>query len=167
MSVGGGDNRATDIEPSESNAYKEHVVQWAKDLRRSIDYLETRGDIDSDNLAYYGTSWGGTLGPIMLAVEDRLKVGVLYVAGLGAKRVSPEVDVINFVPRVRVPVLMLNGRYDALWPIETSQIPMFELLGSPAEHKRHVVFEGGHFVPRHQLIQETVDWLDRYLGPVS
>ena len=62
---------------------------------------------------------------------------------------------------------MLNGRYDALRPLETSQRPMFELLGTPAEHKRHVVFEGGHFVPRHQLIQETVDWLDRYLGPVS
>jgi len=25
--------------------------------------------------------------------------------------------------------------------------------------------EGVHFVPRPQLIGETLDWLDRYLGP--
>ena len=153
--------------PDESNKFKEHVIRWAKDLRRSVDYLETREDIDANRLAYYGTSWGGFWGPLMLAVEDRLKVGVLYVAGLGFQTMSPEVDVINFLPRVRVPVLMLNGRYDVLFPVETSQVPMFELLGSPAEDKRHILFEGGHFVPRHQLIQETVDWLDRYLGPVS
>jgi hypothetical protein len=43
---------------------------------------------------------------------------------------------------------------------------MFRLLGTPAEHKRHVVYEAGHFVPRSQLIKETLDWYDRYLGAV-
>jgi hypothetical protein len=51
--------------------------------------------------------------------------------------------------------------------VETSQRPMFELLGAPAEHKRHVIYEAGHVVPRDQLVQETLDWFDRYLGPVK
>jgi pimeloyl-ACP methyl ester carboxylesterase len=74
----------------------------------------------------------------------------------------PEVDPINFLSRVTVPTLMLNGRYDFFFPIETSQIPMFRLLGTPAQQKRHVVEEGSHFVPRNRLIQETLAWLDRY-----
>ncbi len=43
---------------------------------------------------------------------------------------------------------------------------MFDLLGTPPEHKRHVIAEGSHYVPRPVLIRETLDRLDRYLGPV-
>jgi pimeloyl-ACP methyl ester carboxylesterase len=65
-----------------------------------------------------------------------------------------------------MPVLMLNGRYDHYFPVETSQRPMFRLLGTPPSQKRQVIYDGGHFIPRPQLIKETLDWLDRYLGPV-
>ncbi|UCC84409.1 MAG: hypothetical protein JSW46_05620 [Gemmatimonadota bacterium] len=103
----------------------------------------------------------------MPAVEPRLKVSALGGAGLLFQRAQPEADAINFVSRITIPVLMLNGRYDHYFPVETSQIPMYQLLGTPAEHKRHVISEGGHNVPRAQLIEETLDWLDRYLGPVQ
>jgi dienelactone hydrolase len=147
--------------------YKEHVVAWAKDLRRSIDYLETRPDIDPSRVAYYGVSWGGYLGGLMPAVEPRFKAVVLLVAGLEFQRGLPEVEPINFLSRIKMPVLMLNGQYDHYFPVETSQRPMFRLLGTPAEKKRQVISEGGHFVPRTQLVKETLDWLDRYLGPVK
>jgi hypothetical protein len=62
---------------------------------------------------------------------------------------------------------MINGRYDFFFPLETSQRPLYELLGTPAEHKRWVVYDGGHSVPRTQLIEESLAWLDRYLGPVE
>ena len=107
------------------------------------------------------------MGPNMLAVEERLKVGVLRVAGFWFQRAQPEVDQINFVPRVTVPVLMLNGRYDFFFPVETSQKPFFDLLGTPPEHKKMFVYDKGHSVPRTELIKETLNWLDRYLGPVS
>ena len=35
-------------------------IQIGKDLRRTLDFLATREDIDSDRVAYYGMSWGGT-----------------------------------------------------------------------------------------------------------
>ena len=152
---------------NETSSYRDHVIAWVKDFRRSIDYLETRSDIDHSRLAYYGRSWGGFLGGILPALEPRLKASVLYVAGLELQRGQPDVDPINFLPRIRIPVLMLNGRYDNFFPVETSQLPMFRLFGTPADRKRHVIYDGGHFVPRALLISEVLDWLDKYLGPVT
>jgi dienelactone hydrolase len=151
---------------NESNAYREHVIMWAKDLRRSIDHLATRSDIDTARLAFYGRSWGGYLGGLLPALEPRLKTAVLYVAGLQIQRGQPEVEPINFLPRITIPVLMLNGRYDHFFPVQTSQDPMFRLLGTPPARKRHVLYDGGHFVPRTILFSEVLEWLDRYLGPV-
>jgi dienelactone hydrolase len=161
-----GDSLRSDY-AEETNAYKDHVIMWAKDLRRSIDYLATRADIDSTRLAYYGVSWGGYLGGLMPAVEPRLKASILVVAGLEFQRGFPEVEPINFLPRIRIPVLMLNGQYDHYFPVESSQRPFFRLLGTPPERKRMVISEGGHTVPRTQWVRETLDWLDRYLGPVQ
>ena len=161
-----GDGWSSSI-PDETNSYKEHVIQWGQDLSRSIDYLESRSDIDSDKLAYYGFSWGGRLGGLMVAVGGRFKTAILYVAGFRFQKQKPEVDPFHFVSRVRIPVFMLNGRYDSFFPHETAQVPMFKLLGTPEEHKRHIIYDTGHGVPRNQLIKESLEWLDKYLGLVK
>jgi cephalosporin-C deacetylase-like acetyl esterase len=161
-----GDGWSSSI-PDETNSYKEHVIQWGQDLSRSIDYLESRSDIDSDKLAYYGFSWGGRLGGLMVAVGGRFKTAIFYVAGFRFQKQKPEVDPFHFVSRVRIPVLMLNGRYDSFFPHETAQIPMFKLLRTPEEQKRHLIYDTGHGIPRNQLIKESLEWLDKYLGPVK
>jgi len=153
--------------PNETAAYRDRVVAWVKEARRSVDYLETRRDIDIGKLAYFGLSWGGRLSGIPLAVDTRFKAAVLYVAGFRFPRSMPEVDPFNFVHRVTIPVLMLNGRYDHYFPVETAQKPMFMMLGTPAADKKWLVYDGGHFVPRDQLVKETLAWLDRCLGRVN
>jgi formylglycine-generating enzyme required for sulfatase activity/dienelactone hydrolase len=160
------DDLDTDM-PNESVAYRDRVIQWYRDMGRAIDYLESREDIDADKLAYFGVSWGGRMGVLMTAVEPRFDAAVFYVAGLKFQRALPEADPFNYVTRLTIPVLMLNGRYDMFFPLETSQKPLYQLLGTPEEHKRHVVADGGHDVPRTLLIRETLDWLDTYLGPVE
>jgi dienelactone hydrolase len=155
------DSLKTDLQDT-TNFYRDHAIAWAKDLARAIDYLETRPEVTTRQLAYYGVSWGGAMGGLMPAVEPRIKVSALYVAGLDFERARPEVDPVNFLPRIRIPTLMINGRYEFFFPLETSQIPMYRLLGTPAEHKRHVVEDGSHFVPRTRLIQEVLAWLDKY-----
>jgi pimeloyl-ACP methyl ester carboxylesterase len=154
-------------DPDASNRYKEHVIQWQKDVSRTLDYLGTRAEVDTTKLAYLGFSWGGRLGGVILAIEPRFEAAVLTVAGLNFRPAQPEVDDLNYLPRVHTPVLMLNGRHDNTFPLETAAKPMFELLGTPLDRKRHVVADGVHYVPRHTLIRETLDWLDRYLGPVK
>jgi eukaryotic-like serine/threonine-protein kinase len=100
--------------------------------------------------------------PMLLANDHRIKAAVLLGGGLSAEPDLPEVDQINFVTRVTTPLLMLNGRYDFVEPVESSQRPMFDLLETPAADKRHVIFETCHAVVTLQpMIKEVLEWLDR------
>jgi formylglycine-generating enzyme required for sulfatase activity/predicted esterase len=142
-------------------------IQWVKDFRRSVDYLETRPDIDSSRLGYYGISTGAVVATSILAIDHRVKAAVLLGGAFPLERELPEVDPINFTSRISVPVLMLNGRYDFEEPVETSQKPMFESFATPPDRKRHVLFETGHAIVQIQpMIKEILDWYDAYLGPV-
>ena len=85
---------------------------------------------------------------------------MLALGGLGA-------GLVNFLPRVKQPVLMLNGRYDFYCPVELCQEPFYRLLGSGKDQKKHLVYDSGHMIPRYELIKAMLDWLDQYLGPVT
>ncbi|MGE5420840.1 MAG: SUMF1/EgtB/PvdO family nonheme iron enzyme [Chloroflexota bacterium] len=145
--------------------YKDHVIMWEKDISRTIDYLEERKDFQADRIGYFGYSWGGFLGGIIPAVENRIKAVVILVGGMQMNKTLPEVDQINYLPRVRQPVLMLNGKYDMFFPVETSQKPMYELLGSKIKEMK--VYNEGHLVPRQDLVKETLRWYDENLGEVK
>jgi formylglycine-generating enzyme required for sulfatase activity/predicted esterase len=161
-----GDGLESDVADTTST-WRDHVIMWVKDASRAIDYAETRPDLDHTKLAYYGYSWGAAMGAIVPALEPRLKVCVLALGGLDFQRTLPEVDSFNFVSRVKQPVLMLNGHYDFFFPVDSSQEPFFRLLGSAKDQKKHVLYETGHNIPRNELIKETLNWLDQYLGPVN
>jgi serine/threonine protein kinase/dienelactone hydrolase len=148
-----------------ANAERELRIAWSRDLGRAIDYLETRSDIDRARLGFYGVSAGADAGVILTALEPRLKASVIQGTGIGEGSV-PEIDLLNYAPRVRIPTLLLTGRYDFETPFETAQRPLFDLLGAAAEHKRHAVFETGHALPVDDVAHEILLWLDRYLGPV-
>ncbi len=147
--------------------WRDHAVAWSKDIGRSIDYLETRPEIDRDRIAFYGYSRGSAEAPRILAIEDRFKAAVLVAAGLQPRVLLPEVEPVSFIRRVHVPVLILNGRYDAVFPVEASLQPFFDLLGTPADQKRYIVFDSGHIPPPKDVIRESLVWLDKYLGPVG
>jgi len=149
-----------------THQYFELLMQQVKDLRRSIDYLETRRDIDTNKLAYYGMSTGAFWGCIITAVEDRFKASLLIAGGLIPVG-RPEGEPINYVSRVKVPTLMLNGKYDTILVAEKSAKPMFDLLGTPAKDKLQKFYETDHIPPRNEYIKEILAWLDHYLGPVS
>lgn len=153
--------------PYQSHQYTDCLVKWIKDFSRSIDYLESRGDIDTARLCYLGDSWGGWMGGIIPAVEDRIKICVLLRGGLLKTRRFPETDPINYVTRVKTPVLMLNGKYDLIFPYETTVKPMYDLLGTPEQEKKLVLYETDHFIPMAGMVKEVLDWLDRYFGPVQ
>ena len=161
-----GDGMESDV-ANTSNTWRDHVVMWVKDVSRAIDYVETRPDLDHDKIAFYGYSWGAEMGGIVPAVEPRIKASVLALGGLDFQHSLPEVDVINFASRVRQPVLMLNGRYDFFFPVESTQEPFYQMLGSKKDQKKHLIYDTSHTLPRNELIKESTSWLDQYLGPVS
>jgi hypothetical protein len=150
------------------NQERERALRWPKDMGQTIDYLETRRDIDTQKLGYYGTSTGAMHGVRLIALEHRFKAAALTSAGLMGGQ-PQETDAWNYAPRVHIPVLMLNGRDDFLFPVETVQKPLFNALGTPASDKRYVQFDGGHvnLFSRPDLIGEILEWFDHYLGPVK
>jgi formylglycine-generating enzyme required for sulfatase activity/dienelactone hydrolase len=158
----GGDYAASVSKP---NVWRELALQWHKDLGRTLDYLETRADLDRDKLAYHGLSLGTVQAPRLLALEPRLKAAVLFWGGF-PYRASAEVNPLHYAPRSTVPTLMVSGRSDPLFPEPTSQIPMFRLLGTPDKDKRRFVVEGGHVAFNQEVVREALGWLDKYLGPV-
>jgi len=155
--------------PAQNQLQRRQIMVWrAQDLNRTIDYLETRPDIDRARIAYSGASYGAWVAPVLVAMEPRVKAAVLSEGGLVARGFPPEASPVNFAPRVKVPVLMLNGRYDYTFPLEQMQKPLFRLLGTPDQDKRHVVYDTAHDVNvfRTEMVRETLDFLDKYLGPV-
>jgi dienelactone hydrolase len=152
--------------PVGPKAGRDLVVQWSKDIQRAVDYLATRKDIDAHRLAYYGLSLGAVWGPVMTAVEPRFKASVLLGGGLPFEKLPSEIEPLNFATRVKVPTLMLNGRDDFMFPVDSSQLPLFRFLGVPNSQKRHVLFDSGHVPPAKPVVKESLDWLDHYLGPV-
>jgi dienelactone hydrolase len=151
--------------------YRDWIVELSKDVRRSVDYLETRKDIDSNRLAYFGFSWGAWMGTIVLAIEERFDTGILAMGGLTMGYTSmPSGQPFNFVPRIKIPILMVNGREDSLYPLETKQVPLYKLLGIPEEHKKHITYPRRHSLigsSRVQMQKDIIAWLDKYLGPVD
>ena len=89
-----------------------------------------------------GAELGKRLGPITIALDPRIKAGVLLMGGLFGGKSAPEVDAFNFAPRARVPILMLNGDQDFIFPLQTSQRPLFQGLGTPSADKKHVLYPG-------------------------
>jgi dienelactone hydrolase/predicted Ser/Thr protein kinase len=156
--------------PTPTRAYTNWVQQIVTDARRTLDYLETRSDLAGKQVAYVGESWGARMAPITIAIDSRIRVGVLLMGGLASGAPAPEADPFNFLPRVKVPILMVNGDEDFIFPVKTLQQPFFEGLGTAPADKKHVLYPGGHEIvatKRSQLIQEVVAWLDKYLGRVQ
>lgn len=131
------------------------IVDVVKDFRRTIDYLESREEIDDDKLAYYGMSGGGFFAAIIPAVEKRIKVNVVLAGGLDFLWSPPEVNQINYVSRVTQPTLMLNGRYDTIRNIDRSIKPMFDLLGTPETDKALRLYDTDHIPPMNDFHQRV------------
>jgi eukaryotic-like serine/threonine-protein kinase len=144
---------------------REEVVGRATDLSRGLDYLSTRGDVDLGRLAFYGYSQGAEEGLMYVAVEGRYRAFVLVAGGLSATsdKWIAEASPPNFAAHIRVPKLMLSGRYDEASPFKTEIEPLFKLLREP---KKMFVYDAGHTPPFEVVVPVVNGWLDETLGPV-
>jgi dienelactone hydrolase len=108
------------------------------DMRRSLDLLEARGDVDPARMGYVGHSYGASLGPILLAIEaSRLRTAVLMAGHpansefyrdspiMAADREEAEpatwrayvraldpLDAVRYLPGVVCPTLLQWARHD-------------------------------------------------------
>jgi dienelactone hydrolase len=182
--------RVNDIKP-DSYTWRDAWVQTVIDLRRAIDYLETRSDVDKSRIGYLGVSMGGILGGILGGVEDRVACFALVVPGGGfvdlAKnvdkfpllkehwpvKVTPEVirrvedianvaDPIHFVWQILPrPLLIVVGKHDELIPPQASAAFVAAAHADEATQVWRV--ESGH-VPPLSVVFPVLNYLVTQLG---
>jgi serine/threonine protein kinase len=146
----------------------EDAMYWAKDFKRTLDYLETRQEVfDTNKLAYSGASWGAIWGGILPAIEPRMKVAILGAGGFYPVY-PPQFSQVNFAPRIKIPILLQGGKYDALFPLESNQKPYLALFGTAENDKHHKIYETDHNIwSGNRWMKDYLDFLDEYLGPAE
>ncbi|HET9372951.1 MAG TPA: SUMF1/EgtB/PvdO family nonheme iron enzyme [Vicinamibacterales bacterium] len=145
--------------------YLDFIVGRVTDLRRALDYMQTRADLDMTRLAFFGPSAGAQLGLILAAVEPRYRAVALVGGGLakGLESVKAEANPINFAAHINRPTLMLHGIYDEDTPLRSHAEPLYKLLPGP---KTLVTYPGGHVPPSELQFSTLSAWLDEIVGPV-
>ncbi|MEM4461736.1 MAG: alpha/beta fold hydrolase [Candidatus Bathyarchaeia archaeon] len=164
-------------------------IQTVLDLRRAIDYLETRSEIDRERIGYIGGSMGGIIGAIFIGVEPRVKAAALIVAGgnmslmvresehpaippirryLEEQGISYEelqsmldpIDPLNFIARFSPrPIVFHLGRYDRIVPAEAGR----QLYIRAGEPKKVYWYDAGHNLPMELVAVRILDFMDENL----
>lgn len=155
-------------------------IQLIRDLRRGIDLLLARDDVDDERLGYFGASYGAAMGGLLAGVERRLKAYVLLVGdgGLVAHFTGPEdrggaldqlaekdrrawldlmspIEPIHFVGQAApASLLFVNGRQDRLVPARDARA--FQEAGSEPKTVRW--YDAGHKLTS-QAMKDTFEWI--------
>jgi formylglycine-generating enzyme required for sulfatase activity len=149
-----------------SNEHIDFVVKRVTELRRGLDYLESRQDLDHSRIAFIGPSAGSWAGVILTALEPRYRSVLFIGTGIEPNELTDAAAVnrINFAPRIAAPKLMLQGRYDEDTALKSVAEPLFRLLSEP---KRLQVYEGSHSPAAEVFVPAVQKWLDETLGRVK
>jgi dienelactone hydrolase len=167
-------------------------VQAIIDLRRGLDLLAARPDVDPKRLAYVGHSYGAQWGAILAAVEPRL-TGAVLVGGvpdaeaiyrdgddpglveLRANTPKEKLDkffaaygrtaAVRYVPHAAVPLLFQFGNHDRLF--DRAARERYAAAASGAKTVKW--YDTGHDLNDPQALLDRAAWLrDKAgLGPVG
>lgn len=173
----------------EPEELKANVVQTVLDLRRGVDVLETREDVDRRRIGYAGGSMGGIIGALFVSVEPRVKAAVIVVGGgnlplmireskhysvppirarlreLGVSyeklgEILAPVDPLNFIHLFSPrPIQFHCGLYDDIVPAETQR----QLAEKAREPKEVYWYEAGHGIPPEPMLRRALEFFDRHL----
>ena len=111
---------------------REAFIQAVIDLRRGIDLLSAREDVDAKRIAYAGHSFGAQWGAILSALESRLVTCVLVGGVPDAESIyrdGPDADLVEL--RATVPKEQQEAFLKALAPtspikfVAHSKVPLF------------------------------------------
>lgn len=163
------------------------MVQAVVDMRRGIDLLLARSDVDSARLVYVGHSYGAQWGAILSAVDDRVRAAVL-VAGVGRTadlfegddpalaaflaRTPPEqlrkyfdvvgvLDAVTWVGHAAPTPLLLQF---ALYERGYSRASMERYAAAASEPKEVRWYPTGHELNDPQALADRARWLRRIAG---
>jgi dienelactone hydrolase len=160
-------------------------IQLMIDLRRAVDLLQSRDDVDDNRIAYIGVSYGAAMGGLLAGIEDRIAAFVLasgdgglvsHFTGTGAYGEGPlsglsparrkrwldamrSIEPIRWIGRADAPILFLSGRNDELVP------PADARKYQRAAHEPKDVrwYDSGHILPSEAMC-DAARWLQERIG---
>jgi dienelactone hydrolase len=150
--------------------------QAVVDVRRAVDVLRARRDVDPHRIALVGWSEGARTGAIVAGVDHRIRAFDLisggaspiaaYVRGLPAARRAPvarllsQVDPLRYVRAAAPSALLLqDGLADTVVP----RSALRDLASAASEPKRVIWYRAGHW-PNANGFRDGLQWLDHELG---
>ncbi|MEN8226719.1 MAG: alpha/beta fold hydrolase [Bacteroidota bacterium] len=150
------------------------IIQTVFDLRRAVDFIQTREELDHHRIGYFGISLGGIIGTIFCSVEERIDVPVIVLAGgnlnlmFGKDALDREtkdftsmIDPVNYVVKISPrPLLMINAENDDVIPPITSK-----LLHKAARKPKEIIWHPSkhHDIPVEKVYQEGIHWFMEHL----
>jgi hypothetical protein len=146
-------------------AYVDEKARDVIDLRRGLDYLLTRNELDARRVAYMTASRGDIV-MALPAIEPRYSTSIFVGDGVGisVKQWNRAVNPVHFLPLIQVPSLLVHGRYDEGAPLKSAAEPLYNLL---TKSKEMFLYDGGHRPDPEDLVPAVNSWLDKTLGPVT
>ncbi len=167
---------------------REIEIQAVVELRRGIDLLLARPDVEPKRLAYVGHSYGAQWGSILSAVDKRMKTAVLMagVAETGdiflrgtdpsiveLKKSRPpgqferyaqvigDIDAIHFVGHAApIPLLLQFGNFEQYF----DKTSMEHYAAAASDPKKVVYYDTGHDLNDPQALKDRYDWLTKHIG---
>ena len=156
------------------------IVQEIVEMRRGIDFLVSRDEVDPSRLGYVGFSWGASLGADFAAIERRVSSFVLMSAiprlsadlrQLGEERgatgdlaayekAMKPIDAVHYLPHVAPNALFLQFGNEDTRPSPKQGREVQAAASSP---KQAMWYDGGHEL-NDEAQRERDDWLARRLG---
>ena len=130
-------------------------VETAVDLRRGLDYLETRPDIDVRRASVIGISMGGGVAALVAATDHRIRAAIIGVAAIENRQVYPFRPLDLAPGLLRPATLILAGRTDEMIPLRNAERLAAAVAGP---RSRLIVLESGHGLPV-EYIQHSIQWL--------
>jgi dienelactone hydrolase len=164
--------------------------QTVADLRRGMDFLATRPEVDQQRIGFVGVSLGGILGGVFTADEPRIKTSVLWAAGgdwgklittsthdfakkfrkdgtPSAETVEKEMADVDPLPLAASiaprPLLLINGDQDTIVPTVCTD----EFYAAAREPKKRITLPGGHLPDLTRMATETMLFLETNLKGTS
>jgi dienelactone hydrolase len=161
------------------------VFVW--DDRRTIDYLQTRSEVDPERIGCVGLSVGGFRSQLLASADERIRAAVTvgWFCGLGdlwpVGRWPNSVGWVHYVPGLYQeldlpdvaalvcprPLLAMQGRQDRLFPPEGMERALDRVAAAYQKARVPERFSGRIFDVPHQFNQamqeEAFAWLDQWL----
>lgn len=136
----------------------EYYQSVVDDTKAALNYLESRNEIDTSRLGIMGYSLGGYLAFAAANADKRIRTCAAFALIINPDSLQISAPQSNISNLADVPVFIAEGEHD---PAYNKDGVEWFYNSLPGEHKKLVVYDGGHSLPA-EYTDDFVNWIMDY-----